>query len=153
MMIELESCPFCDGRASYAYGTYMHRNYDSFLSALEASEKPQINGTKFVEVYCTVCQARIRREGPLWESEPGYEALEAEVAEAWNRRSNKTAEITAVKHGRWYMRGGRPCCSECDTQALWKEEGATGGFKYEIVGAKSKFCPECGAKMDKKEET
>ncbi len=60
-----------------------------------------------------------------------------------------TADVEPVKHGYWYFRGGRPCCSVCNTKALWKDEGGTGGFSHEYVGAKSKRCPECGAKMDK----
>lgn len=59
------------------------------------------------------------------------------------------ADVEPVKHGYWYLRGGRPCCSVCNTKALWKDEGGTGGFSHEYVGAKSKRCPECGARMDK----
>jgi hypothetical protein len=59
------------------------------------------------------------------------------------------ADVEPVKHGYWYFRGGRPCCSVCNTKALWKDEGGTGGFSHEYVGAKSKRCPECGARMDK----
>ena len=59
------------------------------------------------------------------------------------------ADVEPVRHGYWYFRGGRPCCSVCNTKALWKDEGGTGGFSHEYVGAKSKRCPECGARMDK----
>ena len=59
-----------------------------------------------------------------------------------------TADVEPVIHGYWYFRGGRPCCSVCSTKALLKDEGGTGGFSHEYVGAKSKRCPECGAKMD-----
>jgi len=59
------------------------------------------------------------------------------------------ADVEPVVHGFWYLRGGRPCCSVCNTKALWKDEGGTGGFSHEYVGAKSKRCPECGARMDK----
>ena len=58
------------------------------------------------------------------------------------------ADVEPVRHGHWYFRGGRPCCSVCNTKALLKDEGGTGGFSHEYVGAKSKRCPECGAKMD-----
>ena len=58
------------------------------------------------------------------------------------------ADVEPVRHGYWYFRGGRPCCSVCNTKALLKDEGGTGGFSHEYVGAKSKRCPECGAKMD-----
>lgn len=59
------------------------------------------------------------------------------------------ADVEPVRHGYWYFRGGRPCCSVCNTKALWKDEGGTGRFSHEYIGAKSKWCPECGAKMDK----
>ena len=58
------------------------------------------------------------------------------------------ADVEPVRHGHWYFRGGSPCCSVCNTKALLKDEGGTGGFSHEYVGAKSKRCPECGAKMD-----
>ena len=61
------------------------------------------------------------------------------------------ADVEPVVHGYWYLRGGRPCCSVCNTKALWKDEGGTGGFSHEYVGAKSKRCPECGARMDKED--
>ena len=72
-----------------------------------------------------------------------YNAVRKEVDET------PDADAAPVRHGRWYMRGGRPCCSECNTKALWADEGGTGGFSHEFVGAKSKWCPECGARMDK----
>ena len=64
-------------------------------------------------------------------------------------RDVPAADVEPVVHGYWYLRGGRPCCSVCETKALWKDEGGTGGFSHEYVGAKSKRCPECGARMDK----
>ena len=78
----------------------------------------------------------------------GWYHYEPEAVGAWNRRAT-AADVEPVKHGYWYFRGGRPCCSVCNTKALWKDEGGTGGFSHEYVGAKSKRCPECGAKMDK----
>lgn len=63
------------------------------------------------------------------------------------------ADVEPVRHGYWYFRGGRPCCSVCNTKALWKDEGGTGGFSHEYIGAKSKWCPECGAKMQGGYET
>lgn len=63
-------------------------------------------------------------------------------------RDAPAADVEPVRHGYWYFRGGRPCCSVCNTKALWKDEGGTGGFSHEFVGAKSKWCPECGAKMN-----
>lgn len=69
-----------------------------------------------------------------------YKIIEEEV---------DAADVEPVRRGYWYFRGGRPCCSVCNTKALWKDEGGTGGFSHEFVGAKSKWCPECGAKMDK----
>lgn len=52
-----------------------------------------------------------------------------------------------VKHGEWMIRGGRFRCSECDSKALLKEDGGSGGFR-EFVQVKSNYCPNCGAKMD-----
>ena len=62
--------------------------------------------------------------------------------------SAPAADVEPVVHGHWYFRGGRPCCSVCNTKALWEDKGGTGGFSHEFVGAKSKRCPECGARMD-----
>lgn len=45
--------------------------------------------------------------------------------------------------GRWVMRGIIPECSECGERAPLKE-GRSGWNNYH----KSKFCPECGARME-----
>lgn len=62
------------------------------------------------------------------------------------------ADVAPIRRGHWYWRGGRPCCSECNTKALWKDEGGTKGFSHEFVGAQSKWCPECGAMMEYTDE-
>lgn len=53
----------------------------------------------------------------------------------------------AERYGRWVMRGGWLRCSECDERTLCKRIGGTGGFSYELEQVRSKYCPNCGAKM------
>ena len=57
------------------------------------------------------------------------------------------ATIDPVKHGRWIMRGGYFRCSACDAKSLLRNAGGTGGFR-EYDQVKSKYCPNCGARMD-----
>ena len=57
-------------------------------------------------------------------------------------------DVTPVKHGHWYNRGGRFRCSACDNKALLKDIGGTGGWSHEYEQQKSPYCPNCGAKMD-----
>ena len=156
-MTELEFCPFCEGRAAFAYGTYSHRSYESLRSMLEESEKPHVNDTKFVEVYCTVCKATIRREAPLWEGQPGYEKLEAETAEAWNRRAGKIVKAPAAIHARWEVSDyvepdGHGVCLNHFPQGGLTCTNCRHGWKREAVEGIT-LCPNCGAIMDKEDET
>ena len=59
------------------------------------------------------------------------------------------ADVAPMVHGRWYMRGGRACCSNCNIKALWKSDwDGCKNHEREFVSAKSNYCPNCGAKMD-----
>lgn len=50
------------------------------------------------------------------------------------------------KTGHWVLSGGYWRCSECKEKSLLKLDKATGGYReYEPV--RSKYCPQCGAKM------
>ena len=58
-----------------------------------------------------------------------------------------SADVTPVVHGRWMpQKGGGLCCSECGKYALDEPDG-----NFIHVSVPSKFCPNCGAKMDRKE--
>ena len=57
------------------------------------------------------------------------------------------SNVSPVKHGHWYNRGGRFRCSVCDNKALLKDIGGTGGWSHEYEQQKSPYCPNCGAKL------
>lgn len=51
-------------------------------------------------------------------------------------------EVDTVKHGRWIDKGEYAVCTEC---------GGHSGTQYdglEPIALTSRFCPNCGAKMD-----
>lgn len=52
------------------------------------------------------------------------------------------------KQSEWYLRGGKFTCKNCEERALLKLTDATGGSK-EYSYYTSKFCPNCGAEMDR----
>ena len=59
-------------------------------------------------------------------------------------KSLKPADVAPVVHGRWMpQKGGGLCCSECGGYALDEPDG-----NFIHVAVPSKFCPNCGAKMD-----
>ena len=59
-------------------------------------------------------------------------------------KSLKPADVVQVVHGRWMsQKGGGLCCSECGGYALDEPDG-----NFIHVAVPSKFCPNCGAKMD-----
>ena len=54
------------------------------------------------------------------------------------------ADVVPVVHASWMpQKGGGLCCSECGGYAL---DEADGNFIH--VAVPSKFCPNCGAKMN-----
>ena len=59
----------------------------------------------------------------------------------------EVASFAHVNRGRWIMRGGYFRCSECDAKSLLRNAGGTGGYR-EYDQVQSKYCPNCGAKMD-----
>ena len=66
-------------------------------------------------------------------------------------KSVPIVDAVEVVHGRWFMRGGRFRCSECDAVALLKLDINVGGYR-EYGHFRSSYCPNCGAKMDLKGE-
>ena len=67
--------------------------------------------------------------------------LVPEFAEGWNAvlkilEKEPTADVVEVKHAKWEINsdGYYPYCSHCKTEPK--------------NGVMSKYCPECGAKMD-----
>ena len=56
------------------------------------------------------------------------------------------ADVAPVRHGRWIMRGGKLHCSNCDSLAPLKRGWEDGCTTYEYTA--SRYCPNCGVKMD-----
>lgn len=78
-----------------------------------------------------------------------------EYNEGWNdacddireKLENEPAEdVAPVRHGRWIKPvpgDGEPCCSECKAEQPWFY-----GYGY----YEPDYCPNCGARMDGKEQ-
>ena len=97
------------------------------------------NGEAITELNMLQCRFhQIRKSDAAWEAiEMAKDALLAR---------EKSAD-EHVKHDRWIMRGGYFRCSECDAKSLLRNAGSTGGYR-EYDQVQSKYCPNCGAKMD-----
>ena len=55
-------------------------------------------------------------------------------------------DVEPVRHGHWFLdSSGAEFCSECGEYPF--DDG-----EYHISGWSSKYCPNCGAKMDEKEQ-
>ena len=67
----------------------------------------------------------------------------ASISVTQNRINHLPDAGAPAPRGRWVMRGIIPVCSECGERALIKES-RSGWNNYH----KSKFCPECGARME-----
>ena len=120
-------CPFC-GSKNIAYGKYEHTA-----------------GRRYA-IVCMNCMAQI---------DPGWAQSWGAVQGMWNRRAQPAnepltrdsveeapaADVESVRHGKWLINsdGYYPYCSEC------KEEPRSGEL--------TNYCPNCGAKMDKEDET
>ena len=61
--------------------------------------------------------------------------------------SGNPLEMVRVTHGRWIInKYGETVCSECDNNALQVLTGCYVNRHFEPH--KSKYCPNCGARMD-----
>lgn len=84
---------------------------------------------------CTQCGA----EGPV-------KASDSEAVEGWNKRAEEANDAERIPHGCWLpseIPHEKYVCSHCG--------GACWYYDYEGIVARSRFCPNCGAKMDEKE--
>ena len=65
-----------------------------------------------------------------------------------NRCINTAVDVALVMHGHWveYPQAHYFKCSECKCTVPYKKAMAIGGKQ------KYKYCPNCGAKMDKQNE-
>lgn len=62
------------------------------------------------------------------------------------------ADVEPVRHGRWdYDSDGVPWCTTCGEPALQRLHLYLKIRSFSAPFEKSKFCPNCGAKMDKEE--
>lgn len=56
------------------------------------------------------------------------------------------ADVAPVRHGRWIMWGGKLHCPNCEDLAPLKRGWEDGCTTYEYTA--SRYCPNCGVKMD-----
>ena len=68
-----------------------------------------------------------------------------EITESFCKDIDEQPTVMAeLRRGTWEPQsGGGYCCSECGRYAMDKADGRT-----VMISAKSKFCPNCGAKME-----
>lgn len=57
-----------------------------------------------------------------------------------------TADVAPVRHGRWIDKGEYAVCTECGGRSSTQYDGV------EPIPLMTQFCPNCGAKMDEKED-
>ena len=55
------------------------------------------------------------------------------------------ADVAPVRHGRWIDKGEYAVCTECGGRSGTQYDGV------EPIPLMTQFCPNCGAKMDEKE--
>ena len=53
-----------------------------------------------------------------------------------------TADVAEVKHGEWVNKGDYAVCTECGERSGTQYDGV------EPIPLMTKFCPNCGARMD-----
>ena len=58
----------------------------------------------------------------------------------------EAADVAPVRHGRWIMWGGKLHCPNCEDLAPLKRGWEDGCTTYEYTA--SRYCPNCGVKMD-----
>lgn len=69
--------------------------------------------------------------------------------EFYNVFELKAADVEPVRHGRWITdNDGLPICSECEEVALQRVFIKLPEKIVDLQMVKSKRCPNCGAKMD-----
>ena len=56
------------------------------------------------------------------------------------------ADVAPVRHGRWIDKGEYAVCTECGGRSSTQYDGV------EPIPLMTQFCPNCGAKMDEKED-
>ena len=61
-------------------------------------------------------------------------------------RDVSTTDVESVRHGEWKLGGGIHYCSNCGEGALYRHIGS---YNPDVYQKLSKYCPNCGAKMDK----
>ena len=79
------------------------------------------------------------------------ESIDADVVIS-DIKGMKAADVAPVRHGQWISltdcANAGVYCSECKKK-VWKEDYAPCNRKNKL---RSRFCPNCGAKMGKEEE-
>lgn len=120
-MIELKPCPFCGGEAtvsSYTYST-LGGGYVQFKVECERHD----------------CPAQPTVDWHYWS--------EAEAAEAWNTRVERTCRIVKTWSDSDFVDGWRYRCSECMAFIPVNERDPETG---DVISA-ANYCPHCGAKV------
>ena len=84
-------------------------------------------------------EALLAKQETIELPDPNGGEYHIDIIHAYDVRNAPTADVVEVRHGEWGFDGLGWTCSECGEYAL--------SIKTNLQ-SRSKYCPNCGAKMD-----